>query len=61
MSSHLSETLDNSNDRIQYDANAKNILSNKDIIAKILEYVIPDFKGMPLHEIKKYRVSAISG
>ena len=51
---HIAETLDVAGKRALYDANAKEVLADKAIIAEIVKRLIPEFHAIPIEEIPSY-------
>ncbi len=52
MSSLLSETMDGADLRYQYDELCKKFLSNKEVLARILKYRIPEYKHCSIADIR---------
>lgn len=48
---HLANALEISQDKIKYDAQIKQVLADKYVLAKILSHTTEEFKGMPVEEI----------
>ncbi|MFQ7125148.1 MAG: hypothetical protein ACLRPR_08625 [Eisenbergiella sp.] len=51
MQSELSKTIDVADVKAQYDAQCKRVLSQREILARILKEVAEEFRGMELEEI----------
>ena len=49
----IAQAIDAGGKKAQYDAEAKQFLSNVEILSRIMKRVVPEFKGMDLGEIKK--------
>ncbi len=53
-STNLAKTLESiGNANAAYDSNVKNLLADKQILARILKYTLDEFKDMELHKIMK--------
>ena len=51
MQSELSKTIDVADVKAQYDAQCKRVLSQREILARILKEVAEEFRGMELEEV----------
>ena len=49
----IAQAIDAGEKKAQYDAEAKQFLSNVEILSRIMKRVVPEFKGMDLGDIKK--------
>ena len=49
----IAQAIDAGGKKAQYDAEAKQFLSNVEILSRIMKRVVPEFKGMDLGDIKK--------
>ena len=49
----IAQAIDAGGKKAQYDAEAKQFLSNVEILSRIMKRVVPEFKGMELGDIKK--------
>ena len=54
VNNHIGQTLDNAGNEIRLDANAKEILADKNILAEIIHALIPGFESVPLRDIPDY-------
>ena len=50
---YLVRSLQIAKDRSQYDANAKRLLSDKQVLARILKYTTTEFQEMDIHDIER--------
>ena len=51
METNIAQTLDITSDRAKYDESIKEILADKQILARILKYTLDEFKDQPLDTI----------
>ena len=51
MQSELSKTIDVADVKAQYDAQCKRVLSQREILARILKEVAEEFRGLELEEV----------
>lgn len=51
METNLAQAIDISNDRARYDESVKQLLADKQILARILKYTLEEFKDLDIQEI----------
>ena len=53
METHLSDTIDIASEAEKYDASVKEVLADKQVLARILKYTLEEFKDIDLEEIMR--------
>ena len=53
MSTHLSQTIDIINDNARYDTSVKEVLADKQVLARILKYSLAEFENDEIEDIMK--------
>ena len=61
MQSELSKTIDVADVKAQYDAQCKRVLSQREILARILKEVAEEFSGMELEERRQRAIEGRAG
>ena len=53
METHLSQTIDITNDNARYDTSVKEMLADKQVLARILKYSLQEFQDDEIEDIMR--------